>query len=393
MRATPVSLAISLMFLMLFALVPIRGDDKFVMIKEGNSLLVNDDFSKSPIEWRLLNASRWDAGFQQMVLTEPGSQRVGVIWLMNNITSTFTAEFRYRVGGGSGADGFVFMFYKDSDYEPGIGGYLGFLCRPVEKTCPRNEAPGYGLEFDSYFNSLEAYGMGDPSQDHIAFIKDDINNHLIYVNDSRVEDDIWHHVKLVVTKEEMIVFVDGDETLRWSGVINRTFGSVGFGSGIWGQDNKHLIDDFKIYGNTITITGLQPNWRVTLTDEDQVLATGVTDTNTSNVLLETTGLTMPLKGRFQIYDGNMIIYESTVFNEIWGGDIISLRPESDVTNTASTSKSSILTSTTLTKSIETGSESSIYSFALIATVVIIVVASVLLIMRRYTALSDSRTRS
>ncbi|HEY4700148.1 MAG TPA: hypothetical protein VIH27_07290, partial [Nitrososphaerales archaeon] len=283
-------MAVSLMILTLFALVPIRGDDKFVMVKDGNPLFVNDDFSKSPSGWRLLNASRWDAEAQQIVLTEPGSQRVGVIWLMKNITSTFTAEFRYRVGGGSGADGFVFMFYKDSDYEPGIGGYLGFLCRPVEKSCPRNVGPGYGLEFDSYFNSLEAYGMGDPSPDHIAIIKDDINSHLVHVNDSRVEDNVWHQVKLIVADEELIVFVDRGETLRWSGVINRTFGGVGFGSGIWGLDNRHFIDDFKIYGNIITIKGLQSNWRVNLIDGDQVLLTGVTSSSNAELRIEATGL-------------------------------------------------------------------------------------------------------
>ncbi|MCL4435631.1 MAG: hypothetical protein M1503_01005 [Thaumarchaeota archaeon] len=320
-------LAAAFLLPMLLTSNAVQGkEERFDIVKEGNSVLMRDDFSRDPIiNWTFLNAARWDAGAQQIVLTEPGSERVGVIWLKRNVTSPFIAEFRYRVGGGTGADGFVFMFYKDSNYEPGIGGYLGFLCRPVEKPCPRNVAPGYGLEFDNYLNSKEAYGMGDPSPNHIAFLKDDINNHLVYVNDSRTEDDKWHQVKLMVQENEIVAYVDEDETLRWSGPVNRSFGGVGFGSGIWGLNHKHIIDDFRIYGNTITIQGLQQGWTAELMYGNKTLAKGVASRNGTEAVMEVSSLPMPLEGHFRIYDENKAVYDSLVLRDIWGGDVWLLR--------------------------------------------------------------------
>ena len=311
----------------LFTSNMVQGKEGFGMVKVGNPILMRDDFSKDPINWTFLHAARWDAGAQQIILTEPGSERVGVIWLKRNVTSPFTAEFRYRVGGGTGADGFVFMFYKDPNYEPGIGGYLGFLCRPVEKPCPRNDAPGYGLEVDNYLNSEEAYGMADPSPNHIALLKDDINNHLVYVNDSRTEDDKWHQVRLLAQENEIVAYVDEGETLRWSGPVNRSFGGAGFGSGIWGLNHRHIIDDFRIYGNSITIQGLQQGWTAELVNENnKTLANGEAAKNGTEAVLEVFGLPMPLEGRFRIYGGNnKTVYDSPVLRDIWGGDVWLLR--------------------------------------------------------------------
>lgn len=300
---------------------------EFDLVRERNLLLLQDDFSKEPSpSWRLLNAAYWDPEARYVVLTKPGGERVGVIWLKMNVTSPFTAEFRYRVGGGSGADGFVFMFYKYWDYEPGIGGYLGFLCRPVEKPCQRDDAPGYGVEFDNYLNSREVYGMGDPSPDHIALIKDHVNNHLAYVNDSRTEDNIWHRVKAVVREQDIDLFVDGGRTLIWRGQIDRSNGHIGFGSGIWGQDHWHIIDDFKIYGNTIIIRGLKPGWTVDLYIDGGLIDKGVVPSGSTEVTLDVSGRDMPLKGYFKIYSQqDLPVLESRTFNEIWGGDVWSLR--------------------------------------------------------------------
>ncbi len=328
-------LAVALLIPAQLASNTVQGKEEFNMVREGNPTVILDDFSKDPINWTFLNAARWDTGAQYIVLTEPGSERVGVIWLKRNVTSPFTAEFRYRVGGGNGADGFVFMFYKDTNYEPGIGGYLGFLCRPVEKPCPRNEAPGYGFEVDNYLNSKEAYNMGDPSPNHIALVKDHINTHLVYVNDSRTEDDKWHQVRLLVQENEIVAFVDEGETLRWAGQVNRSFGGVGFGSGIWGLNHRHIIDDFRIYGNSINVQGLQQGWTAELVSDNKTLAKGVATENGTGAILEVAGLSMPLEGRFRIYDRNKIIYDSPVLRDIWGGDVWLLQN----TSTASTESS------------------------------------------------------
>ncbi len=320
----------SLLVSSLFLPFSLEQDQEFVMVKEANPLLVQDDFSKEPgFNWMFLNAAYWDSESEYIILTEPGSQRVGVIWLKKNTTSPFTAEFRYKVGGGSGADGFVFMFYKDWDYEPGIGGFLGFHCREVERPCPRDEGPGYGLEFDNYFNSKEeygdVYGAGDSSPNHIALLKDFIGNHLAYVNDSRTEDDLWHHVKLTVQEEVITILIDGEATLTWSGSVDRSYGHLGFGSGIWGYDHRHIIDDFKLYGNTITVTGLQPGWTVELLSDVELLGKAVVPPGDVEAVLDVSELDMPLKGYFKVYKESIIVFESPTFDEIWGGDSWSLR--------------------------------------------------------------------
>ena len=52
------------------------------------------------------------------MLTETTPWQAGAIWLVDEIKDPFVIEFTYRAGGGSGADGLVFMFYKDTEYVP-----------------------------------------------------------------------------------------------------------------------------------------------------------------------------------------------------------------------------------------------------------------------------------
>jgi hypothetical protein len=385
LNAFPALLAVVLLSLTLLVPSPvILADEGSTLVKEGNPILLLDDFSQSPVNWRFLNASRWDPERQYMVLTQPGSERVGVTWLKTeNITSPFTAEFRYTVGGGSGADGFVFMFYKDSDYEPGIGGYLGFQCRPVTKPCPEVEAPGYGLEFDSYFNSEEAYNMGDPSSHHIAILKDSINTHVVYVNDSRVSDNRWHQVKLVVGTSDIVAYVDSAETLRWSEpMVNHTFSGMGFGSGIWGYDDWHIINDFKLYGNTVTIRGLQPSWSVELAESDGTVLDGepmeAPSDGGSEIQIDTTGLSMPLTGRFRILEGNQTMFETPSLDDIWGGDVYALQPE---TNTS--------TSTTITPTTSIPSSLGGLDQVIIAVAILLTAFAVMLILLRTRRRTDS----
>ncbi len=319
----------SLLVSPLFLSSSVQQEGEFAVVREENPFLVRDDFSTEPAStWIFLNAAYWDSESEYIILTEPGSERVGVTWLKRNITSPFTAEFRYKVGGGSGADGFLFMFYKDWDYEPGIGGFLGFHCREVDRPCPRDIAPGYGIEFDNYYNSKEeygdVYGEGDPSPNHVALIKDFIGNHLTYVDDSRTEDDIWHHVRLIVQNEDITLLIDGEETLTWTGTIDRSNSHLGFGSGIWGYDHRHIIDDFKLYGNSITVEGLQPGWRVELLSDGDLLSEADVPPDDVRAVIDVSELPSPLKGYFKLYDETEMLYESPRFDEIWGGDVWSL---------------------------------------------------------------------
>ncbi len=308
-------------------------ESNYIFQKDKNNILVSNDFSNNPSNnWILLNAAYWDSKSENIVLTEPGSELVGVMWLKNNVSIPITVEFSYIIGGGSGADGMVFMFYKDWDYDPGIGGFLGFHCRDVGVECPRNYALGYGIEFDNYYNSKQEYGDiygdGDPSPNHIALIKDFIGTHITYVNDSRTEDNVWHHVKLIIKNSEIILFIDGEQTLVWNGYIDRSNNHIGFGSGIWGYDHKHIIDDFKLYGNTITINGLYPNWNIKLISNDSIVSESKVLKNENKSILDVSGLDFPIKGYFKIYSESDLIFVSSIIDEIWGGDEWSIMPNS-----------------------------------------------------------------
>lgn len=185
--------------------------------------------------WAMLRDAYYDVTNKYVVLTKNRSWQAGAIWLKKGIRSLFTAEFRYKAGGGTGGDGFVFMFYKKKGYWPCDGGNLGFVpgVTPV---------PGYGIEFDSLPNP----DYNDPPYPHIALIKDHANNHLKHVEDDRVKDFKWHNAKLLVEESALTVYVDNGKILEWSGTIDRSYDGIGFAASTGGLDNWHIIDDVKI---------------------------------------------------------------------------------------------------------------------------------------------------
>lgn len=139
---------------------PIKQE--YQLIKEENTILTQDDFSKDPAErWILLKDAYWNRQEGNLVLATTRQGDIGAIWLKKTVTQPFTVEFTYYVGGGNGGNGFVFMFYKEGDYDPGMGRYIGFACRPEKnKPCPQKDAPGYGVEWDTLYNN--GYRLGDP---------------------------------------------------------------------------------------------------------------------------------------------------------------------------------------------------------------------------------------
>jgi surface antigen len=182
-----------------------------------------------------------DLANEYLVLTENKNYQAGVIWLNRDIFSPFTAEFRYKAGGGTGADGIVFMFYKKKDYKPYDGGALGFTAPPGGPNSP-TAVPGYGIELDNWYND----DFNDPSANHIALIKDHVNNHLRYINDERTEDYAWHSVKIIVGKSIIEVYIDDELAFAWEGPIDRTYGGLGFSGTTGSRNNWHIIDDVKI---------------------------------------------------------------------------------------------------------------------------------------------------
>lgn len=185
--------------------------------------------------WMLVRDAYFDPAHKYVVLTRNQHWQAGIIWLREGIKVPFTAEFRYRAGGGSGGDGFVFMFYKKRGYWPVEGGNLGF----VPGTGPM---PGYGVEFDSQPNP----DYNDPPYPHIALLKDRPDNHLVNVQEDRVGDFKWHSVKLCVGESSVSVDLDGERVLNWSGELRRAHSGIGIAASTGGMTNWHIIQDIKI---------------------------------------------------------------------------------------------------------------------------------------------------
>ena len=176
-----------------------------------------------------------------VVLTENEDWVAGVIWLGEDIyKEQMVVDFRYKAGV-DGADGLAMMFYKDKDYKPSRGGDLGFMGIKGNGSV---DVSGYGIEFDSNKNSNHS----DPSYNHIALIKDSVNNHLKQAHDYRVNDNAWHDVKVIKNNTNIKVYVDDMTTvvLEKSVSFDRDFGGFGFGGATATRSQTHLIDDVRI---------------------------------------------------------------------------------------------------------------------------------------------------
>ena len=169
-----------------------------------------------------------------MRLTPTTATQTGAIWFDTDLKFAFQVEFDYLIGGGTGADGLVFMFYKNKNYTPWAGGQLGFVSN--------SGAPvtGYGVEMDTWYN-----GGWDVGYRYLSIIKDHPSNHLATISQPNMRDNLWHHIKVTVDDASITVYFDDMNTPRftWTGTIDRAFGGFGFAAGTGGSTDNHQIDN------------------------------------------------------------------------------------------------------------------------------------------------------
>ncbi|MEM3698181.1 MAG: hypothetical protein QXQ94_11950 [Candidatus Bathyarchaeia archaeon] len=204
-------------------------------LEEGSDTIIYDDFSVDSGMWEYLGNAYRDPVNQCLVLTEPTTWQAGVAFFNITFTTSFIANFSFKVGGGSGADGFVMFFYKQNYSYAYGGGYLGFSDNPYGH-------PGYGIEFDTFLNGP----FNDPSDNHIALIQNNVDTHLIHANDTRVKDNAWHNVSVEVEDSSVKVYMDEDLIFQWNGDLNRTYNYFGFCGATGSYTNWHIIDNFSI---------------------------------------------------------------------------------------------------------------------------------------------------
>ncbi|MGD2066269.1 MAG: hypothetical protein PVI43_03760 [Candidatus Bathyarchaeota archaeon] len=246
------SFKITLLMLFIIAVVPFLVID--FKAAEAETVFT-DDFSADSGEWQYLGNAYRDQTNQHLVLTTSANDQTGVAFFKTPNQDAFTVSFSYK---GSG-DGFLFFFYKQKypspiDWEESYGdngvagGRLGFNTGSI--------IPGYGVEFDGWANIAYEFAdivggtpnpSADPSDSHIALIKDFTGNHLEYVNDQRIYDNFWHQVIIEVQASSVVVYFDQKLVLQWNGVLDRSYGGLGFsGSNGMVEASWHIIDNFSI---------------------------------------------------------------------------------------------------------------------------------------------------
>jgi len=218
-----------------------------------------DDFSSDPTSrWNVYRYAKdpntefyWDGDV--VYLTKAVNHKGSFAFVKNpnfDVSNGFVAEFDFKCGGGTGADGIAFGFYKNEEpYKTAGGCSDGGSLALMNSLWQRSE--GYAVEFDSYNNSGT-----DPSSAHIAIINTYTDpdpgangaKHYYKYYTSAVEDGHWHHVKIVVDPNlDLIrVYLDGekiiDETVPFD--ISTKFTGIGIGGATGGLNNNHVIDNF-----------------------------------------------------------------------------------------------------------------------------------------------------
>lgn len=237
------------------SLEPISIPASSTAINCAPSVVFCDDFSSDPninTLWKVFrgtgdarNEASWDEGIRAIFLTRAVSDKRSIIFANYTLTEKqWTARFKYRTGGstvGSGADGFVFVFYKKTlafvDGNCPDGG--GQLCFETKN----GSVPGYGVEFDVFKNDVN----GDPSGNHIGLIEGSASNHLIYADDARTNDNQWHNAEIIFDNGKLTVSVDNSLVLNY--LINNpnyTYSGIGFSGATGYWNNNHCISSFTL---------------------------------------------------------------------------------------------------------------------------------------------------
>lgn len=177
----------------------------------------------------------WNQEDEFFVLTDLTGYESGRLFdLREYPMAIFTAEFDILVGGGSGADGMAFGWLYEYDYEVNVGGALDLLA-----------SRGFAVEFDCYSNN----NYGDPNAQHIALLRDNVENHLAIcqLNEGVIECNDWRHVEVTNFLGHVQVFWEGERIIDYEIEDYEPYmGYFGFTAGTGGSHNWHCVDNVSI---------------------------------------------------------------------------------------------------------------------------------------------------
>jgi len=219
-----------------------------------------DDFETNPnsngkwIIYRETNDATnecfWDSTNKLFYLTKAVGGKGCMAFFQNQINYPFLVSFKFKIGGGNGADGLAFAF--DKDIQPYItygkakgGSHLGLWAYDGTNNYISD---GYAIELDSIDN-----GANDPSGNYIAVARTNSFNGGFprpggnHYNTSAVEDNQWHTIEAAITSNSVVyVKLDGTSILTNIAISNLGYQRAGFGAGTGGSNNNHIIDDVLI---------------------------------------------------------------------------------------------------------------------------------------------------
>lgn len=219
-------------------------------------------------------------------LTPDAAGKVGAIWNQSKITldSNFEVEgsLYFGTNDGNGADGIGFVFQPICSGLGGAGGGIGFY----------GVSPSFAAEFDTWQNG--AGELNDPSDDHIALIKNGDLNHWnagnLYgpVTLGNIENGAYHSFKIRWTAATQTLEVTFDNIVQISHSV----------------DAVHTIfnDNPNVYWGFTAATGSLANEQsvcissATFTEQGSFVVTHATCPNYSNgaIDLDVSGMIQPV---------------------------------------------------------------------------------------------------
>jgi hypothetical protein len=227
-----------------------NGSDDTSEIAMGTALDCNSNGLPDICEWTMLTATSFDDGLPDYAQTNGSAAWVaGAVRLTEAIESQmgsvifeppvedpfqyFSAAFDFRIGGGTGADGFSFALLEAVTYD--------------ESTVFGEPGPGGGsiaFKFDTFANEE------DLNDNHIAVYR---NGGLVetYTPTFDLDDDVWHHVEIEFFYSHLRMVVVGGNGLPET-VFDTPFAPrrtrvnrYGFGGRTGAATNEHWIDEVR----------------------------------------------------------------------------------------------------------------------------------------------------
>lgn len=186
-----------------------------------------EENEKNPFDKWTLSGDAYINEEGHLILTEAKEWNQGYAWYNDEVIGTFYVEFDFKIGGGTGGDGFIFAFNKNKDNRGNVGGELGF------------GEDGLGIEFDAFYNSEHNDPFNNP---HIAFIRNNISTHEVSIEYEEMTDFEWHRAKIDVSPISVKVIVDDQVLIDYEGDINQDFNNIGFSATTGSKTNWHIIN-------------------------------------------------------------------------------------------------------------------------------------------------------